>query len=163
MRLNCDPAPWLLLALLAFLPASAASGADPERQLQALDFLAGNWIAEMEDGEMVAHYSTSQGGMVLSYTELRRAGKVAFYEFERFSIEDGVVVFSPYPGGKPAVQMPLTTLDATAKRAVFEHPTKDFPTRISYQVSGENQLVISLDDPHGGSDQVQRFEFRRQP
>jgi len=153
-----------LLLGLALLPLAANAGgaADPHQQLLAMDFLAGNWSGQMWGGELVAHYTTPEGGMVLSYTELRRDGEVAFHEFERFDVEDGRVVFTPYPGGKRAVQMWLTELDQQARKAVFENPDKDFPTRIIYQRIGEDQLLITLSDPHHDSDQVQNFEFRRQ-
>ncbi len=157
---------FLFLGLAVLLLTASAEGADGAeesgRQILALEFLAGTWSGQMWGGELVAHYTTPEGGMVLSYTELRRDGKIAFHEFERFDIEDGSVVFTPFPGGKRGVQMRLTELDPQARKAVFENPDKDFPTRIVYQLIAENQLCITLSDPHHDSDQSQRFEFRRQ-
>ena len=71
------------------------------------------------------------------------------------------MVFTPFPGGKPATSLKLVDIDVAGHRFVFENPDKDYPTRIVYQrVSGDN-LVITLSDPHGGSDKVEKFDLRR--
>ena len=45
------------------------------------------------------------------------------------------------------------------RRAVFENPENDFPTRITYHRVGEANLVVTLDQPgvEGEGPQVFRF------
>ena len=62
------------------------------------------------------------------------------------------------PGGSCC--LPITSLDAKAKKAVFENPKKDYPTRITYHRVAD-ELTITLDDPHGKSDKSEVFKLNR--
>ena len=115
----------------------------------------------MWGGQFVAHYSTPAGGKILSYSQLLRGGQVSFYEFEVFESQGQAVRLQPFPGGRPAVGLTLTSHDPQARRAVFENPDKDYPTRIAYERATDGALHVVLSDPHGGSDKVERFELTR--
>ena len=161
-----------LLALATFV-APFAQDADPQEAgsqdepvepteiLAGLDWLAGSWIGPMWGGEFHAHYSTPAGGKILSHSRLYQDGKEVFFEFELFEPRDGVVYMQPFPGGRKAVGFPLESHDPKAHKAVFVNPEKDYPTRITYHREEENRLIITLDDPHGGSDKVEVFELDR--
>ncbi len=154
---------WTVLVIALMFSARALSQSPPpERAVAALDFLAGSWSGSVQGGEFVAYYATPEGGKVLSYSELRKDGEVAFFEFEKFDIQGGHVVFTPYPGGKPAIPLKLAELDAERRRAVFENPEKDFPTRIVYHRVSPDNLVITLSNAHGGGP-VEKFDLRRVP
>lgn len=116
----------------------------------------------MWGGTFVAYYSTPDGGKVLSHSQLQRENKTVFYEFEVMEVVGDKVMLHPHPGGKKAVSLQLHTSDAKARKAVFENPKKDYPTRIVYHRSAEDRLVITLSDPHGSSDKVEKFDLRRQ-
>jgi len=148
---------------LAALAAAFARPQEPERAPRVADlgWLAGTWSGDMWGGRFVAYYSTAEGGKVLSHSKLLEDGKVAFYEFEVFEERDGAVALQPYPGGKPADGFRLASLDGAARKATFENPEKDFPTRIVYERVADDRLTIVLSDPHGGSDKVERFELAR--
>ena len=148
-----------VLAAVAALPLAGGVDEKPTGDVQKLAFLAGTWRGDMYGGKFEAYYATPEGGKVLSYSELRQEGKVAFHEFERFDESRGKLTFFPYPGGKPATPLPLARLEKN--RAVFENPDKDFPTRIEYHRKEKNLLVITLSDPHGGSDKVQTYKLKR--
>ena len=126
-----------------------------------MGFLAGTWRGSVWGGEFTAYYSTPEGGKILSYSELRKDGDVAFHEFERFELRQDTIVFTPFPGGKPAIDLELTELDAKNRKATFENPTKDFPTRIVYHVMEKDRLVITLSDPHRESDKTDVFDLKR--
>lgn len=131
-------------------------------RLAAMDWLAGHWIGEMWGGTFYAHYSTPEGGLILSHSRLIKEGDEAFYEFEVFGpADDEVVWLQPYPSGRKAVGLRLRELDVQARKATFENPEKDYPTRIVYHRKAEDELVITLSDPHGGSEKLERFELRR--
>ncbi len=134
-----------------------------EEQVEALDWLAGSWSGDMWGGRFHAFYSTPEGGTVLSHSRLLKEGKEAFYEFEVFALRDGVVHLQPFPRGAKAVGLRLHSLDAAARTAVFENPDKDYPTRIEYRRTSDDELVITLTDPHGGSDETERFVLGRDP
>ena len=162
----------LLLPALASSPGPRPQAADdttpvsPEQELASMDWLAGSWSGEMWGGTFVAHYSTPAGGRILSHSKLMRGGTEAFYEFEVFEPRDGTVHLQPFPGGEKAGGFTLASHEPAARRAVFENPDKDYPTRIVYERTidertGAERLVITLSDPHGGGEKVERFDLGR--
>jgi hypothetical protein len=161
----------LLVAPLGVAPQDPSPPRDPDQprelvrsddKLAAMDWLAGYWSGEMWGGVFHAHYSTPEGGLILSHSRLMKGSEETFYEFEVFGpADDEVVWLQPFPGGKKAVGFRLKELDVEARRATFENPDKDYPTRIVYHRQAEDELVITLSDPHGGGEKVERFELRR--
>lgn len=145
--------------LLAPAFTDAAEPTNAVQQLASMEWLAGSWVGRVGDGAFHAHYSTPEGGRIISHCKRSEDGRTRFYEFEVFEVRRGRVVFSPYPGGRGTA--PLSLTECEAGRAVFENPIKDFPTRISYRRVSEDRLVITLSDPHGktGADQV--FDLQR--
>jgi hypothetical protein len=116
----------------------------------------------MWGGDFHAHYSTPEGGLILSHSRLLKEGRESFYEFEVFgTMDDEVVWLQPFPGGNKAVGFRLKELDREARKATFEQPEKDYPTRIVYHRTAENELVITLSDPHGDSDKVEVFKLSK--
>ena len=135
----------------------------PTDTLARLGWMAGSWEGSMWGGTFRAYYSTPAGGKILSHSELLKEGKVVFYEFEVFEVEGEVLRYQPYPGGKKAGGFVLTECKPGAKKATFENPKKDFPTRIVFHRAADNQLVATLSDPHGKTDKVETFKLTRQP
>lgn len=117
----------------------------PDQQLAALAWLAGTWRSDT----YTAHYSGPEGGVILSYSKQYEDGRLVFFEQERFEVRDGHVVEAPSPKGVPSpVVFTLTALDPAGHAAVFENPTHDFPTRLSYRREGD-RLHIRVEGPGG--------------
>jgi hypothetical protein len=115
----------------------------------------------MWGGTFTAYYSTPEGGKILSSSELLQQGKMVYHEFERFEVVEGAIAMRPFPEGKAADAFRLAAFNAKEKKAVFENPRKDYPTRIVYQRVADDQLVITLSDPHGTSGKTETFDLRR--
>ena len=147
-------------------PGAGVRDDDPEgplATLAAMDWLAGDWSGPMWGGDFHAFYSTPEGGLILSHSRLLKEGRETFYEFEVFGpMDDETVWLQPFPGGKKAVGFRLKDLDHEARKATFEQPEKDYPTRIVYHRTAEDALVITLSDPHGDSDKTETFNLRLQ-
>lgn len=160
---------FVLLALICSfaMPNSQDAGlvegarVEPARVIQSMDWLAGDWSGDMWGGKFHAYYSTPTGGKVLSHSRLMHGDELSFYEFEVFEVREETVYLQPYPGGSPADGFDFKSQDSKTKQAVFENPSKDFPTRIVYQLLSKDNLVITLSDPHGGSTKVERFDLKR--
>ncbi|MEE8104147.1 MAG: DUF6265 family protein [Planctomycetota bacterium] len=133
----------------------------PKKTLASMTWLAGEWRGNMWGGNFVAYYSTPVGGRILSESELLKDGGVAFYEFESFRAGKNDVIYTPHPGGKRAASFKLAS--HAENKAVFENPKKDFPTRVTFHRTDAATLVITLQDPHGGSDKKQEFVLKRHP
>jgi hypothetical protein len=136
---------------------AAASRAD----LSACTWLAGTWSGQISDGTFEARYSLPQDGMIMSFSRLIKEGEVAFHEFEIFDSDEQSAFLQPYPGGKPAARFRLVSHDPQARRLVFENPQNDFPTRIVYERPSDDRLVITLNDPHSGSEKVEIFDLTK--
>lgn len=152
----------LCAGLIALAPAEPQERSQADADLASMTWLAGYWRGEMWGGEFHAHYSTPEGGLILSHSRLLKDGQESFYEFEVFGpANDEIVWLQPFPGGRKAVGFPLETLDKEARKATFEQPEKDYPTRIVYHRVSDDELVITLSDPHGDSDKVEVFKLHR--
>lgn len=144
------------LALLLCIPSFAEK--EPAK-IDSLAWLAGKWSGPMWGGEFVATYNAPAGGKLLSFSELRKDGRAAFYEFEVFEATADGLVFTPYPKGQRKATFKLAASEAS--KAAFENPEKDFPTRIEYHRAEKDRLVITLSDPHGKSGKVETFDLKR--
>ena len=155
----------LLVGLLATASCRALepshSPDHPGGIIGEMHWLAGTWSGDMWGGRFVAHYSTPAGGKILSHSRLFEGDEVSFYEFEVFEPKASTVYFQPYPGGEAATGFTLVSHDAKSRRAIFENPNKDFPTRIVYERVADDRLVITLSDPHGDSSEIQTFDLSR--
>jgi hypothetical protein len=125
---------------------------DPLEQLSGLAWLAGTWRGPGYE----AHYSTPEGGLILSHTKQLEGDRVVFFEQERFEVRDGRVVEAPSPNGVPTPVV-FTLTEQGPNAAVFENPTHDFPTRLAYRREGD-RLVIHVTGPDGRGP---RFELTR--
>lgn len=143
--------------------SASTPSSSPAPQIADLAFLAGDWEGPMWGGGFHAYYCTPEGGRVMSYNTLRKDGRIAYHEFEVFEPEGDKVIFRPFPAGKPADTLTLVECDRKQRKAVCENPQKDFPTRIVYHRVAEDRLVITLSDPHGGSDKTETFDLRSSP
>lgn len=146
---------------LADKPDAKANKTEAEKQIADMDWMAGTWSGSMWGGTFEAYYTTPEGGRVISHSRLMKDGKQAFYEFEMFEVSDGTVQMAPFPGGKRVVGLTLANLDRKQRKATFENKTKDYPTRIEYHRAADDRLVITLSDPHGGSDKREVFDLKR--
>jgi hypothetical protein len=145
----------LVLALVLCLPLL---GGEPADDLAALKWLAGNWQADKWGGTFHAHYSTPDGGKIVSYSKLVAGGALKFYEFELFEVVDGKVTYTPHPAGRRSPHsFPL--VESGAQRAVFANDEHDWPKRIVFERPAERKLVITL----SGGEKKEVFSFDRSP
>ena len=154
----------VILPVCIVLQLAVAEPQDPgssPQSLESLKFLAGSWQGAWPGaGDFFAHYSTPEHGKILSYSELRKEGKRLFYEFEKFEVVDGIVNYTPFPGGNMKETFKLVSVDEKKKVAVFEFAEKDWPTRVVFQRVARDHLNITLTDPHGGGDKVVKLDLK---
>jgi hypothetical protein len=155
----------ILLPALLLLPSPYAPTLLPayHHTVSDLAWLEGVWRGKVGGRDFEARYTSPEGDVVLSTSKYIAKGKAAGIEFERFEEKDGHVVLTPYPDGKESpATFRLTDFDQKTRRAVFENPKHDFPTRISYQRVAEDRLTILVSGPgKDGKESVIRYELRR--
>jgi hypothetical protein len=154
-----------VLPVLLFLFSSAAQL--PRRlpappSIRDLSWLEGTWRGEIGDRTFEARYTGTDGGQVLSASKYIKDGNAAGFEFERFEQQGDSLVLTPFPEGKSSVTFRLAELDPKGKRAVFENPDHDFPTRISYQRIASDRLTILVSGPgEDGNEQVLTYALKK--
>ena len=154
----------ITIGSIALLTGSSHPGGDRAEaaNLDAMKWIAGTWKGKAWGGTFEAYYSTAEGGRVLGHSRLFKGDRVVFYEFEMFTTtKDGKIRLHPFPGGKKATGLRAPGVVKGENKIVFENPDKDYPTRITYHRVSEDRLVITLDDPHGGSKKTETFDLKR--
>jgi len=158
---------FILLITVAAMEVNAENrpnaGAEPgititaDEQLASLIWLSGTWYSD----EFEAHYTTPGGGMMFSISKFMEDGKAVYFDFERIQVIDGVVVLTPYPGGKESVPFRLAGYDPKVKKAIFKNPEHDFPKQLQYELVGPDDLVIQVSGTQDGKEATMRFELKR--
>jgi hypothetical protein len=130
--------------------------------IRDLAWLEGTWRGQIGDRMFEARYTGTDGGQVLSASKYIKGGNAACFEFERFEEQGDSLILTPFPEGKSSVSFRLAELDPKARRAVFENPDHDFPTRISYQRVARDRLTILVSGPgEDGNEQVLTYALIR--
>jgi hypothetical protein len=148
-----------VVAILACVQAHAAA-----TLVSDLGWLSGSWIGGSSEGTTYeSHYSTPNGGVIVSASKETRNGRTVSTDFEIFYQKEGRVIFQPCPNGtKSPSNFPLVTFEALARRAVFENREHDFPQIFIFEQPALDTLRITLQGP--GKDGTARsivYEFRR--
>lgn len=142
----------LLLAALA-MPL-AATGSDDSTGLP--EWLAGRWCgADGPQGQTCETWQQAAGGTILGTSQTVKDGKTVAFEFLRITLEGGIPVYLPQPGGNPPV--PFRAV-AGKDGVTFVNAAHDYPQRIQYRRVGDMLTAeISLAD---GS-KAMRWTFNR--
>jgi uncharacterized protein DUF6265 len=150
-----------LFAQRLYSQSADGKTANSKDVVRDMSWLAGTWSGSAWGGTFVAYYSAPSGGKIISHSKLIKDGRERFYEFEVFEAKGSSVFLQPFPGGKKVVGLTLVSHDRRRRKAEFENPTKDYPTRITYHCPSANRLVITLSDPHNKSDKTETFDLSR--
>ncbi len=103
--------------------------------------------------------STTQSG-TQGMSRTLRQGRTTHYEFLRLTLNrDGRMDFIAQPSNQPEARFRLIALEN--KRAVFENPTHDFPTRIVYELTEPNRLHVRIAGTLNGKAKNIEYPFRR--
>lgn len=145
-------------------PASAPLGnaqAATAHTAAELAFLAGKWRGGDGQSEWESWYSSPEGGQVIGASKELRGGHAVSIDFENFYEREGALRMTPFPKGQRSEEFTLTSLSAPEKRAVFENPQHDFPSRFVYQRVDETHLRITLSGAPGGEPLEVTIDFER--
>jgi hypothetical protein len=129
------------------LAGAASIAAAPVRNVSDLGWLSGSWVSETKEGWTEEVWTSARGDMMLGTNRSGKGGKASAFEFMRIAPDGlGRISFWASPGGKTAVQFPMTS--SKAGEVVFENPTNDYPTKILYRRKGE-MLSATISGPEG--------------
>jgi hypothetical protein len=143
-----------LFGAQGFAPVKELTAAE---QLASLDWLAGTWRQEGFE----SHYTSPEGGMILSTSKSYSQGRVVFFEFERIEIQEDSVVYVPYPAGKASVSFKLVDYQPEKPRIRFENKEHDFPKDLTFELISGDHLRIFLTGVEKGKYRTLEFNLRR--
>jgi Domain of unknown function (DUF6265) len=144
---------------LCAMPGPARAADKPPADLDQLAWLVGSWIERKQGVETEEHWIAPKGGIMLGVNRtVRAAGKTSF-EFLRIARTSSGVSYFASPAGRPATEFPL--VEAGDKKAVFENPKHDFPTRILYRLDADGALHGRIEGMIGGKMRSQEWRWER--
>lgn len=120
---------------------SATSGAD---KLASMAWIEGCWAGPFENGNWEACYSSTTGGHLLSVNKELAGSRVKMIEFEHFVVKGDDVILTPYPNAKKSVGFKWSVEESNDTTAVFTNPEHDFPKRITYRHTDDDELHITV-------------------
>jgi len=152
----------LLLPFGSLLPTSPPrAAAAAEAEIEDLGFLEGRWVGGDGHSEWETVYTSPHGGEVLSASKEVRGDRVVTHDFERFHVSAGKLTMTPFPGGRQSHDFPLVEL-TSGRKAVFENPENDFPSRFTYHRVDDGHLRIRLEGDTGGEPLVVELDLEKQ-
>lgn len=139
----------LFPAFLAMLLAAFCFGGDnfPKADIDSLAWLAGDWAGDFEGNRFECHYTSPEGGAILSVSKEYHEGKRCFIEFEKFEESNSNIIMTPYPDGMQSVGFTLIGFDPAIKQAKFTNYRHDFPTEIIYELVEADKMLITVAGP----------------
>jgi len=141
-----------IVLVIANAPAQTPTLAD-------LSWISGAWQTQPGGRRQIEEHWMQVGGASMLGMSRTVAGE-KMVEFEYLRIEqraDGVYYVAHPQARCPATDFKLTRASAT--EAVFENPQHDFPKRIIYRKSGDDELTASVDGGEGTK--ARTFAYRR--
>jgi hypothetical protein len=132
-----------------------------EPSVADLSFLAGSWHGTHGTSTWESVYSGAEGGMIVGASKELRGGRVVMIDFEHFYERDGSIYMTPFPFGNRSMEFPLTSMDVSARRAVFVNEANDFPSRFTYEATSRDHLKIELAGEMDGEPVTFVLEFDR--
>jgi len=150
-----------ILVLLVVSARSSKRTGVAEDLIASLSWLAGDWEGDFEGAPFACHYTTPQGGVILSISKEFQQDKSCFYEFEKFETIDDEIVMIPYPAGNVSVPFTLIDYDPKIKKAAFENNEHDFPTSLTYELTAPDILTILVAGPAEGGQKALKVNLTR--
>jgi hypothetical protein len=138
----------LLLFLLSPLCAQ-------QQQIDRLGWLAGSWQG-IEDEGSEEHWTAPGGGILLGLHRDTKGDRV-FFEYLRIEQRGDSVFYVASPMARKETAFLLVASDSGFAR--FENPEHDYPVRIEYELTGEEEITARISGVNGRD--LREWVFRR--
>jgi hypothetical protein len=147
----------MTLSLLILLAAStpAASAAPPASGIQRVAWLRGCWEMASPERTIEERWMPPRGSSMVGVGRTVRGRELVEYELVVIREQGDELAYEAHPSGQPSATFVSVAVSDTA--VVFQNKGHDFPKRVGYERSGEEQLLAWID---GGADsESPRIEF----
>ena len=143
----------LSISLLSMLVFSQGAGAG---SVADLAWLAGCWKMTAGTRTVTEQWMPPDGGTMLGVSRTVSGGKTVEYEFIVLRMGATGVEYAAHPSGQAGAV--FTATKVSGDEAVFENPTHDFPTRITYRKLGTG-IVATIDGMVNGKTRAITFRY----
>lgn len=137
----------LALAMLV-VALAVPSGADAQRPIDALSWMAGCWEMRTPTRRVEEHWLAPRGGIMLGVSRTTRRDSLVEYEMVRIHERGDTLVFAAHPSGQSPAEFRSADLESAngdSATVVFENLAHDFPQRVIYRRAGADSLVARVE------------------
>ena len=148
---------WLLgfaQILSSLTPAHA-----PSAKIDDLAFFAGAWAVERNGTLTEEYWSPPKAGAMFGVGRTIKGDKTLFFEYFRVEQRGDDLFYIATPKGEDTTEFRLTSFDG--KRAIFENPQHDYPTKVIYENVDANTLKASIEGVRNGKSSGMTWEYKR--
>ncbi len=143
----------MMLVILAAAGAMMGAG-----DVEKLAWMAGSWAQETGTTTVRETWLSPKDGTMAGASQTNRAGKPAFVEYMKISVEPAGATFTATIPGQPPT--PFVLVPGPEGEATFENKTHDFPQRVAYRRCGVD-LCGRIEGTVGGKLQIQDWRYVR--
>jgi hypothetical protein len=147
-----------MTTLLLLLVTTLTGLQTPAPTVRDIAWMTGCWEMTRNGRHIVEHWTAPEGGTLMAVSRTVAAGKTHEYEFLMIREADGALEYVARPSGQ--TEATFRSVRVSADDVVFENPTHDFPTRISYRRT-EGGLVAATEGERDGKPRRIEFPYAR--
>lgn len=126
--------------------------------LADIAWMAGAWQTTGGRRQIEEHWTQVAGQSMLGMSRTVAGEKTVEFEYLRIEQRVDGIYYVAHPKARcPGTDFKLTRASAT--EAVFENPQHDFPKRVIYRKSGNDELTATIDGGEGTK--AMTFAYRR--
>jgi len=145
-----------VLGALFLLVTMSAIGADDP--LASLAWISGSWAGNSGSVQQLEYWSDPGGGVLVGvHKDVFDDGR-SFFEYLRIERRADEVFYVAMPRGSGSTEFRLA--ETGERRAVFENPEHDFPTKITYERDGDT-LTATISGPANGEIRSKSWSWQR--
>lgn len=147
------------ICLLASAITSCKQQPDTFKQLSTLE---GKWLMQTPESTMLEVWEitndTLYSGKSYSIEGLDTTISESVQLIQR---QDGIYYIPTVSNQNGGVPIPFKLISSEAGEFVFENPTHDFPTKITYKTDQKDKLSASISGKINGEERKMGFEYER--
>ena len=126
--------------------------------VQDVSWLTGCWELTRGKTHVVEQWTSSEGETLLGLSKTVSDGKTVDHEFLMIRKGEKGLEYVAKPSRQP--EAVFTSIRVDANVVVFENPTHDFPTRITYKRQSNGGLLASIEGTMNGQQRTIEFPYR---
>lgn len=141
---------------------STVQAAPPARTIADLKWLAGKWQQTIKEGTLFENWTMASADSMAGVSGLINGKDTLITERIALTLRDGEIIYSPTVSGQNNNQpVPFKLTRSTADSFIFENPTHDFPSVISYVRINTDSVIATISGNPGGKPMSESFYLGR--